>query len=72
MKPTKEILRLIDARMKHAEKMNDYDGRVRRWLQDKGIDSNELEGENGCMITTEPYVYAELTIKLIEEKSEDC
>lgn len=70
MKVPKNIVKLIDAREKCADKLNALDCEIRQWLEDKGIDTNELHGEYGCMITTEPRRYAEKTIELIESEGE--
>lgn len=66
MKVPKKILKLIYDRSICADKLNALDSEIRKWLKDKDIDTNELYGEYGCMITTEPCGFAEMTIKLIE------
>jgi len=70
MKVPKNILKLIEARTRHADELNTIDAQIRQWLKDNDINSSKLEAENGCMITTEPYQYAKMTIELIESEGE--
>jgi hypothetical protein len=66
MKPTKEILDLIEKRRKYGSLANSFDSKVYKWCEKQGIDYTELMLSYGCMLTSEPDVYAKLTIEMIE------
>ena len=70
MKPDKKILKLIHDRMECADKLNHLNHQVIQWLRDHNVDTTELESSYGCLLTTEPCVYAELTRKAIENTEE--
>lgn len=70
MKTSKSILRLINQRMTYAVKLNSVDCKIKKWLTKKGFQDSDLESDYGCMITTEPYQYAQKTIELIESEGE--
>jgi hypothetical protein len=70
MKPTKEILDLIEKRRKYGALANSFDSKVHQWCEEHGIDDTTVMLEYGCMLTTEPDTYADLTLKLIENISE--
>jgi hypothetical protein len=67
MKPTKEILSLIQKRKKYGHLANYYDAKVQNWCQEHGVDCTALNSDYGCMLTTEPQNYADKTIKVIED-----
>jgi len=67
MKPTREILNLIEKRMKYGELANSYDCKVQEWCNTHGVDITDILNDYGCMLTTEPSNYASMTIdKIIE------
>lgn len=66
MKPTKEIMNLINKRMKYGELANSYDCKVQKWCNAHHVDITDVLSDYGCMLTTEPYNYAKLTIERIE------
>lgn len=66
MKPTKEILNLIDKRMKYGELAVSYDSKVQEWCKCHNVDVSEVVTYYGCMLTSEPFNYARLTIECIE------
>lgn len=65
MKVPKKIEKLIKARMECAEKLSFLDSEVKKWLKENNVNTNNLESSYGCLITTEPYAYATMTIELI-------
>ena len=67
MKPTKEILELIEKRKKYGELANSYDCMVQKWCSNHGVDISDILNDYGCMLTTEPDNYASMTLKRIEE-----
>ena len=67
MKPTKEILNLLEKRRKYGELTNSYDVRVLEWCNKHNVDVVDIQNDYGCMLTTEPSVYKRLTLERIEE-----
>lgn len=67
MKPTKEILNLLEKRRKYGELANSYDARVLEWYNKHNVDIVNILNDYGCMLTTEPSVYQRLTLERIEE-----
>jgi hypothetical protein len=67
LKLSKEIVSLIEKRRKYGNLANEYDGKVQQWCEKHGIDDTDLLTSYGCMLTTEPDNYAELTKELIEK-----
>ena len=49
MKPTKEILSLIEKRRKYGGLANDQDNQILEWIDKHNIDSRELHLSYGCM-----------------------
>jgi len=70
MKPTKEIINLINKRQKYGELVSTYDGKIMDWCEEHGIDDTKLS-QFGCMLTAEPDSYAEMTLKLIEDTEQN-
>lgn len=66
MKLSKEILNLIDKRMKYGELANSYDSKVQEWCNCHNVDISDVMTDYGCMLTSEPFNYAKLTIECIE------
>lgn len=62
----KRILQYIQLRVNYANRLNHYDNLIREWLTKHNIDSTELDVSYGCMVTTEPDVFAEKTKELIQ------
>ena len=67
MKPTKEILSLLEKRRKAGEDANKYECFVNKWCKKHGVDIDDIYWENGCMLTTEPATYERLYLKRINE-----
>lgn len=61
MKPTKQILGLIDKRKKYGELANSYDYKVQKWCNEHGVSIEDILNDYGCMLTAEPNNYAEMT-----------
>lgn len=70
MKVPRMIKKLIKQRMTYAEKMNEADVKINNWLEKNGIDFTNQYNDFGCMITTEPSVYASKTLEAIENKED--
>ena len=68
MKIPKYIEKALERRRECAEMMNDYHCVILNFCNDNNIDTEKLETEYGCMITTEPSTYYKLWRKLIESK----
>lgn len=67
MKPTKEILNLLEKRKEYGELANIYDGKVLQWCNENNIDINDIQNDFGCMLTTEPNTYLNITLERIYE-----
>ncbi|MGE4282354.1 MAG: hypothetical protein AB7G87_01395 [Clostridia bacterium] len=67
MEMSKVILNLIEKRRKYGQLANKYDGMVQQWCKKHNINDAELTNSYGCMLTTEPDVYAIMTTQLIKE-----
>lgn len=66
MKVTKKMQRLIRMRKEYAEKLLHCENVILQYLEKNNIEHTELINNYGCLIITEPNVYAEKTLKLIE------
>lgn len=67
MKPTEEILSLLENRRKAGEELGGYDLQVREWCDRNGVRVDDIERLNSCMLVSEPIVYEGLFLQRIEE-----
>lgn len=67
MKPTKEILALLEKRRKAGEDAMAYESEVVSWCDKHGVQTDDIIRFNGCMIVTEPGTYEQLFLERIEE-----
>ena len=67
MKPTKEILRLLEKRRNAGEEVTAYEAMVNEWCEKHGVDVSDIYYKNGCMLITEPSTYEQLYLERIKE-----
>lgn len=67
MKPTDEILSLLENRRRAGEVLSSYDYQVHRWCESNGVDVSDIARVNGCMLISEPMVYEELFLQRIND-----
>lgn len=67
MKPTKEILALLEKRRKAGEDVMAYESEVVSWCDKHGVQTDDITRFNGCMLVTEPSTYERLFVERIEE-----
>lgn len=67
MKPTEEILRLLEKRRNAGEEVNAYEAMVNEWCEKNGVDVSDIYYKNGCMLITEPSTYEQLYLERIKE-----
>ena len=67
MKPTQEILKLLEKRTKAGNNLNYYDIAVREWCDKHNVNVLDIENSYGCMVSTEPYAYEKMFIERIKE-----
>lgn len=67
MKPTEEILSLLEKRRRAGEELGCYDLQVHEWCDKNGVVIDDIERFNSCMLVSEPIVYENLFLQRIEE-----
>ena len=67
MKPTEEILSLLENRRKAGEELSGYDLQVREWCNRNGVEVYDIERLNSCMLVSEPMVYEDMFLRRIQE-----
>lgn len=67
MKTPKKIQNIIKLRAEYAKKLLHYDCEVITFCEKNNVDISELMNNYGCMLLTEPDIYAQKTIETIEK-----
>lgn len=67
MQITKKIQNIIKLRAEYAKKLLQYDCEVIKFCEKNNIQISELMNDYGCMLVTEPDIYAQKTIEIIEK-----
>lgn len=67
MQITKKMQNIIKLRAEYAKKLLQYDCEVIKFCEKNNIQISELMNDYGCMLVTEPDIYAQKTIEIIEK-----
>ena len=67
MKISKKMKDIIRLRAEYAKKLLQYDCEVVKFCEKNDIDISKLINDYGCMLVTEPEVFAQKTIEIIEK-----
>lgn len=61
-----KILKELEKRQRLAEQLNTSDSAINDFMKNNGLDDSTFTNEYGCMLTTEPSNYRQMTLEFLQ------